>query len=588
MSTTESRSLAARIKHPGIWLFAACMTASLLVGLFLPPAWVSQSTTLDAYPTDDGSWAYILREKETSLADAVPYTESPITPANLEALVADGQAPAIKSQIVFRETGETRVYLELRAYRHWHWWSLLPAFTAILLCVATREPLTALLGGVLSGVLLLGRYNIVDDVLKPTMVLDSVTEVILLYCGLLGALVGIWARSGAAQAFAEWAARSIVTGPKTAKFLTWLLGVCFFQGGTISTVMVGATARPIADREKVSHEELSYVVDSTASPIAALIPFNAWPAYVQGLIFVPGVAFLATESSRMAFYFASIFLSFYALFAVIGTLLLSFEKLPFIGRRFRDAITRARTTGQLNAPGSEPLSSQELENPEVPEGHIPSLWSFVLPLALLIATALGTYFATGSPDVTWAFFIGLIAAIVMELARGLALTELVDGVGLGIKAVALAAVILVTAIMVGNLSKDAGGAAFLVSLLGESIHYVALPLGLLALTMIISFSTGTSWGTYAVAFPLGMPLAWAVAQSHDLANPQLYMMVCFATILNGSLYGDQCSPISDTTVLSSMVSGADLMDHVRTQIVPASVAMGLAAFCWTATVWIFC
>jgi Na+/H+ antiporter NhaC len=113
---------------------------------------------------------------------------------------------------------------------------------------------------------------------------------------------------------------------------------------------------------------------------------------------------------------------------------------------------------------------------------------------------------------------------------------------------------------------------------------VALPLCLLFLTMIISFSTGTSWGTYAVAFPLGMPLAWAIAEHQDLSNPKMYMMVCFATILNGSLYGDQCSPISDTTVLSSMVSGADLMDHVRTQIYPASVAMTLAACCWTAIV----
>jgi Na+/H+ antiporter NhaC len=107
------------------------------------------------------------------------------------------------------------------------------------------------------------------------------------------------------------------------------------------------------------------------------------------------------------------------------------------------------------------------------------------------------------------------------------------------------------------------------------------------LTMVIAFSTGTSWGTYAVAFPLGMPLAWAIANQHDLAHPQLFMMVCFAAILNGSVYGDQCSPISDTTVLSAMTTGSDLMDHVRTQLVPATAAATLAGIGWTLTVLLF-
>ncbi|MEQ9459929.1 MAG: Na+/H+ antiporter NhaC family protein [Phycisphaeraceae bacterium] len=583
-SRSPSRSLSHRLLHPGFWLMLLCLGSAAYVGLYVPPTWIVQSTTLDAYQNAEGSWVYTYRGNETSLEAAVPVGDSPLVEKNL----IEGTSPPVTSQMVYETNDDGRHYFELRAYQHWHLWSLLPAFTAILLCVVTREPLTSLAGGAIAGVLLLGRYNVIDDVLIPTIASDSVTEVILLYCGLLGGLVGIWSRGGAALAFAHWAASHIVTGPRSAKFLTWLLGVSFFQGGTVSTVMVGATSRPIADREKVSHEELSYVVDSTASPIAALIPLNAWPAYVQALIFVPGVVYLATPEDRLAFYFSSIFLSFYALFAVIGTLLLCFEKLPFIGRRFQNAIIRARTTGELNAPGSSPLSSKELEDPETPEGFTPSLWSFVVPLVLLISFAIGTYIQTGSPNVTLAFFIAFVSAIVMEMARGMSLHEIVEGIGLGIKAVVVAALILVTAIMVGNLSKDAGGAAYLISLLGDKIPYIALPVCLLFLTMVISFSTGTSWGTYAVAFPLGMPLAWAIAQNQDLSNPKLYMMVCFATILNGSLYGDQCSPISDTTVLSSMVSGADLMDHVRTQIIPASVAMAFATVCWTAVVFFFC
>jgi len=107
------------------------------------------------------------------------------------------------------------------------------------------------------------------------------------------------------------------------------------------------------------------------------------------------------------------------------------------------------------------------------------------------------------------------------------------------------------------------------------------------LSMIMAFSTGTSWGTFAIAFPLAMPLAWAISQSAGLANPELFMIICFASVLNGSVYGDQCSPISDTTILSSMTTGCDMMDHVKSQITPATYAAGLAAILWTLTVVIF-
>ena len=131
-----------------------------------------------------------------------------------------------------------------------------------------------------------------------------------------------------------------------------------------------------------------------------------------------------------------------------------------------------------------------------------------------------------------------------------------------------------------------GAGTYLVDLLGSQIPPLALPVTLQLLTMVIAFSTGTSWGTYAIAFPLAMPLAWEVAGANGLSNPELFMSVCFATVLNGSVYGDQCSPISDTTILSAMTTGCDLMDHVKTQLVPASIAATLAAIMWTAMVFV--
>jgi len=147
--------------------------------------------------------------------------------------------------------------------------------------------------------------------------------------------------------------------------------------------------------------------------------------------------------------------------------------------------------------------------------------------------------------------------------------------------VVLASVILMLAVTIGGISQEIGAGTYLVQQLGERIPYWALPVALQLMTMIIAFSTGTSWGTYAIAFPLAMPLAWTVGQVQGVENPEIYLSICFATVLNGSVYGDQCSPISDTTILSAMTTGCDLMDHVKTQIVPASYAAGVAALLWT-------
>ncbi|MEA1949737.1 MAG: Na+/H+ antiporter NhaC family protein, partial [Planctomycetota bacterium] len=158
---------------------------------------------------------------------------------------------------------------------------------------------------------------------------------------------------------------------------------------------------------------------------------------------------------------------------------------------------------------------------------------------------------------------------------------LMEGLGDGFKGVVLGSVILLLAITIGGISSEAGGGIFLVDLLGTRVPFWALPVLLQVLTIIIAFSTGTSWGTYAVAFPLAMPLSWAVANANGLDHPMLFMTICFASVMDGSVAGDQCSPISDTTVLSAMCTGCDLMDHVRTQLPQASVAAMLAAVCWT-------
>ena len=212
---------------------------------------------------------------------------------------------------------------------------------------------------------------------------------------------------------------------------------------------------------------------------------------------------------------------------------------------------------------------------------------FFIPLALIIIIAIGTFISSGSPQIRLAFGVALLVAIFTALIRGMRITDAMTGVVDGLKGVVGGSVILMLAIVIGAISRETGGGTYLVELLGSSLPFWILPVLLQLITMTVSFSTGTSWGTYAVAFPLAMPLAWAVANAQGVAHPELYMMICFAAVMDGSVYGDQCSPISDTTVLSSMCTGADLMDHVKTQIPQATFAAGIAAVLWTAVTILF-
>ncbi|WP_245921382.1 Na+/H+ antiporter NhaC family protein [Bowmanella denitrificans] len=551
------------------------LMAALYANQAQHPVWKEQSYLYETFYTAEGRLMYRYQGEVLPVDGLVAYEDSPLRQVNLDRLQEE---PAVKRQWVEKQDGQIML---LQADFHYGIWSLLPAFVTIALCLICREPIVALLAGIVTGAFLIGQFDIVDKVLIPSLGTQSAAAILVLYLWLLGGLTGIWAKTGAAQAFAQTMTRHFVRGPRSAKLVTWLLGAMFFQGGTISTVLVGTTVRPIADKAGVSHEELSYVVDSTASPIAVVLAFNAWPAYVQAFIFVPGVAFLATEADRIAFFFDSIPFSFYAILAVLGTLLMSLNIFTFSGKRLRKAHERAAKTGQLDAPSARPMSSGELHKVQVPAHYQANMWEFLLPLLLLLGIAVGTFMWLGSPKVNWAFGTALVVASAIALCKGMSLENLLDGFGDGLKSVVVASVVLMLAITIGGISKQIGGGLYLIDLLGETIPFWALPVILQLITMVIAFSTGTSWGTYAIAFPLAMPLAWMITQDQQLANPELYMAICFATVLNGSVYGDQCSPISDSTILSSMTTGCDLMDHVKSQLFPAGLAASAAALLWT-------
>lgn len=472
---------------------------------------------------------------------------------------------------------------------HYGFWSVLPPLIAIVLAFWTKEVISSLFVGVAIGGVISGKLNIVQSFLIPSIGTEDFALILLVYLWALGGLIGIWTRTGGAEKFAAWASQKIVKGRRSARFFTWLMGLVFHQGGTISTVLTGATVRPVSDRHKVSHEELSYMVDSTASPAATVIPFNVWPIYVGGLL-VGTIPMFETVQDGINFFIQALPFNFYGIFAVLITLFFAWELLPWVpGKKMREAINRARTTGKLDRDGAEPLSAQELTEMNIPGDYRPGLLDFFGPIGTLLGVAIIpyviTYYILDWEDplllIAEAFVLAVLAGMFIALVKGMNLKTVIDGFIDGCKGVTIGAIILALAVSLKSVADAVGTAGYVVDIAGNILTPVLLPALLMGLCMIIAFSTGTSWGTYAVVFPVAIPLAWAVLPD------TFFLTLCFGAVMGGSVFGDQCSPISDTTILSSLATGCDLMDHVYTQIPLALWAAGIGAALYTLLVILF-
>ena len=464
------------------------------------------------------------------------------------------------------------------ALGHYGFLSIMPALAALAICFVTRNVILALFMGIVLGGLVTTDYNIIQSFLIPAIGTPRFAEILLVYLWALGGLLGIWNRNGGAWHFATYVSENFVRSRRSAMFFAWLMGVIFHQGGTISTVLTGTTVRPVSDREKVAHEELAYIVDSTASPVATIIPFNVWPVYVAGLIAIPSmVEFVPDRDAAISLFLNAIPFNFYGLFAILFTLLFALGKLPFMGRMMRAAQQRVLETGELDREGADPMIAEELTTINVPEGYAPSLLDFFVPIGVLFGFAIVPWLVTGSPMIFEAFGLAVVSGIVLSILRGMSAKEAFDGLVDGIKGVTVGAIILGLAVSLAKVSETLGASAWVIEVTAEqltTLPYI-LPGLLMIICMTVSFSVGSSWGTYAVVFPIALPLAFALS-----ADPT-YLSLAFAAILGGAVFGDQCSPISDTTILSSLACGCDLMDHVMTQLPMALTAAAIAITLYT-------
>ncbi|HEU5210167.1 MAG TPA: Na+/H+ antiporter NhaC family protein [Longimicrobiales bacterium] len=492
------------------------------------------------------------------------------------------------------------------------WLSLLPPLVAIVLALAFREVVLSLFAGVWFGALLVANWNpvvasmISVDRFVVEGLADSDKISIVVFSLMLGGMVGVIGRSGGTLGLVE-SMRGLATSARRGQIMGWLAGIIIFFDDYANTLIVGNTMRPVTDRLKVSREKLAYIVDSTAAPMAAIAVISTWVGFEISLIgdalstaaaqtTDPAGAAQLMQGAQNPFnvFLHSIPYLFYPIFALIFVLLVALT-----GRDFGPMLKaerRARSGRGVSAPGARPAVDVTSGYMSPPEG-IPHRWyNAAVPVLTVIFVALIGIFYTGAQEapagatlwvivggadpfktLIWASFAGNVVAITMAVAqRVLPLGEALEAWVNGMRAMLLAIIILVLAWALGGVTEALGTGPYLSGLLQNTLPIGMLPVIVFLTAAAISFATGTSWGTMAILFPVAIPLAVAMGAGVDFDGGSHYSILLgvISSIMAGSIFGDHCSPISDTTVMSSMASACDHIDHVRTQM-PYAVVVGL-------------
>jgi Na+/H+ antiporter NhaC len=492
------------------------------------------------------------------------------------------------------------------------WLSLLPPLIAIAFALIFREVVLSLFAGVWLGALLLTGWDPFAATLRTvdTHILGAVAEdadhiSIIVFSLLLGGMVGIMSRSGGTHGIVE-RLRPLATSARRGQFFTWLAGIIIFFDDYANTLIVGNTMRPVTDRLRVSREKLAYIVDSTAAPMAAIAVISTWVGYEITLIgdslssaatqtTDPVLAAQLTAAAQNPFnvFLHSIPYLFYPIFAVLFVVMTVLMRRDF-GPMWR-AEQRARVEGDLLRPGAVPAADVTGGVMEPPPDTPRRWYNAGIPVLSVIVVALVGIYVTGSADGTanlrdivgnadpfrtliWASSTGCFVAMLLALStRALTLPQTIEAWVNGMRAMFMAIVILVLAWGLGGVTEALGTGAYLAGRISDTLPLFTLPVLVFFVAAIISFATGTSWGTMAILFPVVIPLAVAMGAAVHFDGGEHYSILLgtISSVMAGSIFGDHCSPISDTTIMSSMASGCDHIDHVRTQLPYALVVAGI-------------
>jgi Na+/H+ antiporter NhaC len=489
---------------------------------------------------------------------------------------------------------------------HFGFLAIIPPLFAILLALTTGEVIPALLGGIWLGSAYLEGGNAVSGLLRTldqhlvNALADSDHASILLFSLILGGMVGIIGASGGSAGIVAKVSRW-AKGPRSGQLAAWLLGIIIFFDDYANTLIVGNTFRPLTDKLRISREKLSFIVDSTAAPVASIALISTWIGFEVGLIADGLQAAGADVNSGAAYgiFVATIPYRFYPLFLLLLVFLIGLWDRDF-GSMLK-AEKRCRTTGQVLRPEAKPIAadtSMDFAAADVTERSW--IWGIAPIATVILITIFGLYFsgkqqlwieaesaplyrivsaANSFSVLMWASFSGMLcAALLAVLGAGLNLEAVMKAMTAGIKAMTPAAIILILAWSIGGICKELETAKYVVQISGGFLSPRWIPALTFIIAAAISFATGTSWGTLSILMPIVIPLAYQFPLHAGLDGVLSHgiFLGSVGAVLAGSTFGDHTSPISDTTIMSSMASGADHLDHVKTQLPYALVVAGIS------------
>ncbi len=478
-------------------------------------------------------------------------------------------------------------------------WSVLPPVIAIALAMRTRQVLISLLAGILTGTIILhnaavgkgiaGAVTLIVDLFKS----DGNTKTII-FTLLMGVLIAFIQFSGGVEGFI----RSVKLGEipdsraglialrRRQSLLAAATGVVVFVESNISALTTGTLFRPLFDRLKIPREKLAYIADSTSAPINILIPLNAWGGFIMGLLLLQGFA------NPFATMLNSMIYNFYPMLTIAMVFIIAYT-----GRDFgpmRKAVERADREGKLIADGAVPMVSEEITMLHTKEGVRPRAFNMFIPMALMVLSipvmlvhtgwssvpddvgmtlpqkvhhALGQ--ASGSTAVLYSVLIAITGAVILYMAqRILTLKEITGLTVKGISGMTQMALIMVMAFAIGELCNRLGTGNYVAEVSRDFLSPSLIPFIIFIISCFIAFSTGTSWGTFAIMIPIAVPMA-------EGFDTNVHMAI--AAALGGGVFGDHCSPVSDTSIISSLASASDHIDHVKTQVPYALVTGSISA-----------
>ncbi len=443
----------------------------------------------------------------------------------------------------------------------------------IILAIITKDVIVSLIGGIFAGLLVLNGYNpftafvaLFDGIIA--LFSEGWIVKTLLFSIMIGAVIKLLSISGAVNRFVNWLSNKAekIDSPKGAMLLAYIIGVVIFIESSITSLVAGTVAKPLCDKNEVSREKLAYICDSTSAPICSLIPLNAWGALLLGLI-VTAIDTNVIGGDGISLLIASIPYNFYALITLVIVLGVIFLNINI---------------GPMKHTIAKPYTIEELHH----EGEA-SAFPMLLPIILMVITVpFGLYLTgdgdifkgSGSTSVYYAIIVTLLFMYVYYVStKMLTHKEYFKGFYEGLGEMLPVMLILLFAIFIGKVIGDLGTAKYLAHILSGNISPALMPLLIFLVASITAFSTGTSWGTFSIMMPIGLALG---------ATMDLHIPLVIAAVISGGIFGDHASPISDTTIISSMAAGCDHVEHVRTQLPYALIGGTLASLAFLIVGWV--